>query len=331
MKNGKSVTKTVCTVISSVIVITLVVLSVVLSGRSFTELQRSTLYVLLIICGCSIAYCFTVGEITQNFSQMDKLWSILPVAYVWVIAAKGGMNIRLLIYALIVTAWDIRLTVNFARKGAYKLKFWEGVEDYRWSIVHKMKIFKPKLAWVAFNLFFISVYQNLLVLAICLPALACMGSAEPLGAWDICAAVFAVLFLALETVSDEYQWKFHQKKKRLLAENGSLDKLPLPYSLGFDTLGPWSRMRHPNYLGEQGIWLSLYFFAAGAGVTQYAVFHWSMVGPLLLILLFMGSSALGESISSKKYPAYESYINSVYKYLPIRKFRYEKQRSAENE
>ena len=79
-------------------------------------------------------------------------------------------------------------------------------------------------------------------------------------------------------------------------------------------------MRHPNYLGEQGIWLSLYLMAIGADAAQCGVFHWTIAGPLLLVLLFIGSSSLGESISSGKYPRYQDYIAQVYKYLPIRKF-----------
>jgi len=43
-------------------------------------------------------------------------------------------------------------------------------------------------------------------------------------------------------------------------------------------------------------------------------------GPLLLILLFMGSSELGEAISAGKYPAYADYQRQVRKYLPLRKF-----------
>ncbi len=309
--------RTVGTVVSAVVVIALLVLGFVFGGFALTGTQSETLKILLIVCGCSVAFCFIVGELAQNFSQMDKLWSILPIAYVWIVAALSGMKLRLVVYALIVTAWGIRLTVNFARKGAYRLKFWTGEEDYRWSIVRSRPIFRHKLAWTLFDLFFISLYQNLLVLGICLPSLAAMESTAPFGAWDIAATVLAVLFLALETVADEYQWRFHQTKKKLLSEGKAL---PKPYDLGFNTSGPWSRMRHPNYLGEQGIWLSLYLFAIGAGVASRGVFHWSAAGPLLLILLFMGSSALGESISSKKYPRYKDYIEQVRKYIPVRKF-----------
>ena len=309
--------RTVGTVVSAVVVLALLVLGFVFGGFALTETQSEALKILLIVCGCSVAFCFVVGELAQNFSQMDKLWSILPIAYAWIVAGKGGMKLRLVVYALIVTVWGVRLTINFARKGAYRLKFWTGEEDYRWSIVRSNPIFRHKLAWTLFDLFFISLYQNLLVLGICLPSLAAMESTAPFGAWDIAATVLAVLFLALETVADEYQWRFHQTKKKPLSEGKAL---PKPYDLGFNTTGPWSRMRHPNYLGEQGIWLSLYLFAIGAGAASRGVFHWSAAGPLLLILLFMGSSALGESISSKKYPRYKDYIEQVRKYIPIRKF-----------
>ena len=309
--------RTVGTVVSAVVVLALLVLGFVFGGFALTGTQSETLKILLIVCGCSVAFCFIVGELAQNFSQMDKLWSILPIAYAWIVAGKGGMKPRLVVYALIVTVWGVRLTINFARKGAYRLKFWTGEEDYRWSIVRSNPIFRHKLAWTLFDLFFISLYQNLLVLGICLPSLAAMESTAPFGGWDVAATVLAVLFLALETVADEYQWRFHQTKKKLLSEGKAL---PKPYDLGFNTTGPWSRMRHPNYLGEQGIWLSLYLFAIGAGAASRGVFHWSAAGPLLLILLFMGSSALGESISSKKYPRYKDYIEQVRKYIPIRKF-----------
>ena len=101
----------------------------------------------------------------------------------------------------------------------------------------------------------------------------------------------------------------------------SLAELPSPYNLGFNTLGPWAYMRHPNYLGEQGIWVSLYVFVIGAGLANYGIFHWSAIGALVLVLLFMGSSMLGESISAGKYPKYNEYREQVFKYIPIRKYR----------
>ena len=48
-------------------------------------------------------------------------------------------------------------------------------------------------------------------------------------------------------------------------------------------------------------------FVIGAGVVSYGIFNWTIVGPMVLVLLFMGSSTLAESISAKKYPEYKEY------------------------
>lgn len=311
----------IVTALTILIILTLSVLSIIFSGFNFSDLQKEILLILVIICGSSILYCFVVGEIARNNSQMDKLWSILPIAYVWVIAIKGGMDIRLIVYAIIVTIWGIRLTINFARKGAYSIKFWTGEEDYRWSILRQRKPFNNKFVWALFDLFFISFYQNVLVLAITLPALACVGSTVPFGVFDFLASGLSLSFLVLELIADEQQWKFQQTKKQMLREGKTLEELPAPYYLGFNTVGLWSVFRHPNYLGEQGIWMSLYLFAIGAGATTYGIFHVTIIGPLFLIMLFQGSSTLGEAISSKKYPKYKDYQEQVFKYLPLRKFK----------
>ena len=70
-----------------IIIITLIlsVLGFVLGGFDLSELQLDTLKILIIVCVISIAYCFIVGEISGNNSQMDKLWSILPIVYAWII------------------------------------------------------------------------------------------------------------------------------------------------------------------------------------------------------------------------------------------------------
>ena len=115
----------------SLVAIAISVLGFVFCPPIFSSLQIETLIILSIICSVSVLYCFVVGEISGNNSQMDKLWSILPEVYLWVIAIRSGLNPRVLMMAIIATLWGIRLTFNFGRKGAYRLKFWEGEEDYR--------------------------------------------------------------------------------------------------------------------------------------------------------------------------------------------------------
>ena len=286
-------------------------------GPALDAEQLSVLRTLLIIMGCSALFCFVVGELTGNNSQMDKLWSILPIIYTWVIAVRGGMAPRLVLMAVLATLWGCRLTFNFARKGAYRLKFWEGEEDYRWAVLRAKKEFQPRWKWTLFDLFFISTYQNALVLMTTFPALVAMRSDAPLGWFDIVAGALMAGFIAWETVADEQQWKFQTRKWAMLKEGRKLDELPAPYNNGFNTTGLWSVSRHPNYFAEQGTWVAFYLFSVAAGT---GIFNWSAVGALLLIVLFLGSSAFAEEISGGKYPEYARYCREVSRFFPGKRY-----------
>ena len=307
------------------LIATLLVLSVVVCpflylrvGPALDAAQLDTLKTLGMIAGCSALYCFVVGELTGNNSQMDKLWSLLPIAYTWIIAIDGGFKTRLVVMAVLATLWGARLTMNFARKGAYKLKFWEGEEDYRWSVVRNGAPFKGnRLGWMLFDLFFISIYQNALVLMTTFPALVSMRSDAPFGWMDGIAAVLMLGFIVWETVADEQQWAFQTRKWAMIKEGRKLEELPAPYDKGFNTTGLWGRSRHPNYFAEQAIWFCFYLFSIGAGT---GVVNWSIIGALLLIVLFQGSSSLAEEISGGKYPQYEEYCRRVPRFFPGKKY-----------
>lgn len=282
-------------------------------GPALDDLQLQVLRTLGIIAGCSALYCFVAGELTHNNSQMDKLWSILPEVYVWIIAIKGGLTPRLVVMAVLATLWGARLTYNFARKGAYSIRFWSGKEDYRWITLRARKEFQPHWKWVIFNFLFISIYQNVLILMTTFPALVAMRSTKGFGPVDCVAAVLMLGFIIYETVADEQQWKFQSRKWEMIDAGARLEDLPAPYNKGFNTSGLWSRSRHPNYFAEQGTWVSFYIFSIGAGI---GIFNWSIIGALLLIVLFLGSSSLGEELSSGKYPEYRSYVRELPRFFP---------------
>ena len=287
-------------------------------GPALNALQIETLKTIGIVAGCSALLCFTLGEITRNNSQVDKIWSLLPIVYCWIIAAKGGMHPRLVVMAVLATLWGLRLTYNFARKGAYKLRFWEGEEDYRWEKVRALPFLQNRGVWMAFDLFFISGYQNALILMLTFPALVSMGSNAPFGVMDAVAAVLMFGFILYETIADEQQWAFQTKKWSMIKSGKKLEELPAPYNKGFNTIGLWSVSRHPNYMAEQAIWVSLYLFSIGAGV---GIINWSMIGALLLIVLFTASTNLVEGISSDKYPEYTNYCKKVNKFFPGRAYK----------
>ncbi len=275
-------------------------------------LERKALKTLLIIAGSVAFYCFTVSELSRNYSQVDKLWSLVPMVYVWVIASYGDFSSRLVIMSLLVSIWAVRLTTNFALKGAYHWKFWEGEEDYRWKILREKPEFSTRWKWTLFNLFFISGYQNALILLFCLPALVALQyNAVPLGTMDYIAAGCMFMFILFEAVADLQQWNFQSMKHKKIRSG---EPLTGDYKKGFLDKGLWACSRHPNYFAEQAIWICFYFFSIAAS-GQW--FNWSITGSLLLILLFQGSASFSEEISANKYPEYANYQRTVSRFIPF--------------
>lgn len=255
--------------------------------------------------------CFVVSEITGNCSQVDKLWSVVPVVYVWTVALASDYSPRLVLMAVLATLWAARLTYNFWRRGGYDWLPWRGEEDYRWSVLRQNPLLKGRLRWGLFNLFFISLYQNSLILLFTLPTLvAWQGSERPLGIFDGVVAGLFLTFLLYETIADQQQYNYQTEKYRRIAAGEPLDG---EYAAGFCRTGLWSVVRHPNYASEQAIWLCFYLFSVAATGRWL---NWSLAGAILLMLLFLGSSDFSEKISAGKYPAYAEYQRKVPRFLP---------------
>ncbi len=213
--------------------------------------------------------------------------------------------------AVLTTLWGLRLTYNFWRRGGYDWLPWRGEEDYRWSVLRQNPLLGGRLRWGFFNLFFISLYQNALILLFTLPALAAwQGDAKPLNIMDFIAAGLLVFFLVIETIADQQQYDFQQEKYRRKAAGETLHG---EYAQGFRSSGLWGRVRHPNYAAEQAIWLSFYLFSVAATGRWL---NWSLAGSILLMLLFLGSSDFSEKISAGKYPGYADYQRRVPRFLP---------------
>lgn len=255
--------------------------------------------------------CFTVSELTRNYSQVDKLWSIVPVVYSVYFAWAGGWDHRMTLMALLAAAWGMRLTYNFARRGGYTWPLWQGEEDYRWSVLRQAPLLYGRLRWGVFNLFFISLYQNTLIWLIALPSVvAFAGRDKPLSFFDVALALLFLALLAIETIADQQQYNFQTEKYRRMAAGEPLDG---DYAQGFLSSGLWAWARHPNYAAEQAIWVTYYLFSVAATGRWL---NWSLTGAILLILLFLGSSDFSEKISAAKYPAYRDYQKRTPRFLP---------------
>jgi steroid 5-alpha reductase family enzyme len=274
---------------------------------------------MLYILSGVIAYCFIIGELAKNNSQVDKLWSIVPIYYVWQMTALGLWDPRMILMSILVSLWGIRLTYNFARRGAYSWKFWSGEEDYRWEVLRKRKGFNNPIIWMLFNLFFICTYQLTLIFLFTLPILVCLNTNidHNLNWIDGVLALLMISCIYIEFIADNQQYAFQQEKHRRIANNEELGD----YKKGFISTGLWAIVRHPNYAMEQAIWLIFYLFSVH--ITGSWI-NWSIAGCVLLIILFKGSSDFSEEITEGKYPEYKAYKERTPRFIPFMKLNKDK-------
>jgi len=242
-----------------------------------------------------------VSLITGNYSQVDRLWSILPPIYaIGFAAATRFSDLRLDAIAVLVALWGARLTYNFARKGGYTA----GHEDYRWPVLRAR--FGP-WKFQIFNATFIAPFQNLLLMLITLPAWAALRAGTRFGVLDVAATILFLLLLVGETVADQQQWRFHEDKHARLARGEAIAE-------PFLTRGLFRYSRHPNFFCEIAMWWCIYAFSVAAGA---GVFNMTLVGPILLTLLFQGSTTMTERLSLEKYPSYAAYQRTTSRLVPL--------------
>jgi steroid 5-alpha reductase family enzyme len=255
----------------------------------------SPLIAVVIVAGVACLFSWIASLLTRDNSWVDRLWSIVPVVYVWIVAGVAGFSdLRLTVMAVLVTAWGVRLTFNFARKGGYS-----GEEDYRWAVLRgRMNSWQFGL----FNLFFIVLYQNAILVLITLPSITAFENRQtPFGLLD---AVLVALFIALlvgETVADQQQWNFYAARSAGTA------------TTRFNTTGLWRLSRHPNFFFEQAQWWVIFLFGA---VAAGSVFQWTVLGAFLLSTLFIGSTIFTEQITRSKYPEYAEYQSATSAVIP---------------
>ena len=298
-----------------------------------TITELNPFHITFLLCHAVALLTFTVSSITGNFSQVDKLWSILPCVYAWICV----VDTRTALMAGLTTLWSIRLTYNFYRRGGYTFpKVWLGEEDYRWSCIRNGSLggvwvlLTRKWMLVLFNIVFISLIQNWLLLWIASPSLVawliamrvrhCPDDADytlylqnysSLNRMDGIATILFMTALVIETIADNQQYTFQTNKRRqqMQSSQQTLTKHPR-----FNTQGLFTIVRKPNYAAEQLLWFSYYLFTLS--VTNSYIWNWSGGGFLALMLLFQGSGWLTERITLGKYPEYAEYQKNVPLYMP---------------
>ncbi|KAG4066694.1 hypothetical protein HA402_007330 [Bradysia odoriphaga] len=255
--------------------------------------QTDTLVYALVVGLLFAVVSWILSLITGLHTWVDKWWSILPVIValhfsthdcLYQSSVDHPFNGRLWLVTLLICLWGARLTYNFNRKGGYS----NGFVDYRWTY---LQIRVPSKAFFfIFNIVFICLYQNVLLVLLAVPLYVIEQAAHikpvPLNWIDAAATVGFIGCLVVETVADNQQWAFYERRRKAIESKKNVTG---DLKRGFLSHGLFRYSRHPNFFGEMGIWWFVYLYSVAA--TYPVHIQWinpTITGTIVLTLLFQG-------------------------------------------
>lgn len=252
----------------------------VLAGAWAASAGASALVTAAVADVAATVAIFAASLIFRNASFYDAYWSVVPpVLFAFWVWAGSGWDLRTALAMLVVLAWAVRLTANWARG-------WEGLDHEDWRYLDLRE--KSGAAYPLVNFLGIHFFPTVMVFLGCLPLWALTRSYEPANWLDGLAFIVGLGSVYLSWVADEALRRFRAQRadaSKLLAD------------------GIWARCRHPNYLGEIGFWFALAGFglAAGAGI-------WVTVGAFAMLgmFVFITIPMIDNRMLARK-PAYADY------------------------
>jgi len=227
-----------------------------------------------------------------NSSFYDPYWTVIPplMMLVWMATGDSSSVTREFVVLALILYWATRLTTHWAY-------YWPGLqhEDWRYPMLRE----RAKGSAALTDLLGIHVFPTVQVFLGMLPVYAVTHLAtQPLGWLDLVAAAVTFGAITLQMASDFELHAFAEK-----SEPGDI----------LDT-GLWSLSRHPNYLGEIGLWVGLALF----GIAAFpAGIWWCSVGAIAMILMFrFASIPMMEKRSLARRPAYGETMKRIPMLLP---------------
>ncbi|WP_370246563.1 DUF1295 domain-containing protein [Nocardioides sp.] len=232
-----------------------------------------------------------------NSSCSDAYWSVAPPLLLlawWLEAPADADDGRIALVGLLVLAWAVRLTLNWARSfpGMHH-------EDWRYPILRE-RAGGRRAAEIGIDLAAIHVIPTLQVFLGLVPVYLLTRSDRPLGVLDVVALVIGVAAVTLETVADA-------QLRAFVADHRPGEVMDR---------GVWGWSRHPNYVGELGFWVALAVAGLAAEPSLWPGLL-SLVGVVAMLAMFLGASIpMMEERSLARRPEYAAVIARVPRFLP---------------
>ncbi|GAA0943829.1 hypothetical protein Vau01_060720 [Virgisporangium aurantiacum] len=239
---------------------------------------------------------FAASMAVANSSLYDPYWSVAPpvIAVGWVLWNDHGLSRRQAVVLVLILAWAVRLTANWARG-------WRGLSHEDWRYVQMRDQLPHRVPWWLVSLTGIQLMPTLVVFVGMLAVFpAVTETGRRFGVLDAVAAAVTAAAIAVEATAD-------RQLHRFAADPANRGRV-------IDS-GLWRRSRHPNYLGEIGFWWGMWLFGLAAAPGWW----WTVIGPLGMVLLFtVVSVPMMDRRSLQRRPDYAEYMRRVPAIFPLR-------------
>lgn len=232
--------------------------------------------------------CFIGALVFKNASAYDAYWSVIPFYFIlaWTYIFWDLLDFNFLLIAIAVSLWSWRLTINWIRS-------WPGMdhEDYRYLDLKA----KSGKAYPLVNFLGIHMFPTFMVFGCMLPLFWYFKVENKDGSIFLIGFLISILGTFLEWKADNELFRFKKQ-----AIKGQI----------LDT-GIWSKVRHPNYLGEMTFWGGVALMGLAFTAPWYAYLGW-----MALVLMFVFITIPMKEARLAQKPGFDAYQKKVAKIIP---------------
>lgn len=228
-----------------------------------------------------VVYIFTL--LFKNTSIYDPYWSVAPLVFaLYIFLEYKNYTAINIVYLITLFIWGIRLTVNW---GIVCTGF--DYEDWRYRH-YRETLSKPLFHLV--NFVGLQMVPTLVVFFALSPIFVLFQ--QPNNYLAIIGIIIIIAGILLEIFADHQMHVFLKETKEKVTCRKGL----------------WNYSRHPNYLGENLIWIGTYL----SMILIISKYWYTIVGLILMICLFLFISIpLAEKRQLKRRTDYIDYRNTT--------------------
>ncbi len=245
---------------------------------------------LLIADISSTILIFIFSCIFKNASCYDAYWSVAPIVIISFYLISKPFNIVRLLLSIAIIGWGIRLTINWAY--TFDNLLWM---DWRY------KMLKEKTKWLypLVNFLGIHLFPTLVVYTCILPAVFCFEYETSFNILVLLFFLLSMFSFQFQAVADIQMHRFRKTGSNTFIRNGL-----------------WKYSRHPNYLGEIMMWISIGLLSISALNGYYFLIIGSFINTLMFVFI---SIPMAEEHQRSRKEGFDEYKKETRMLLPIYK------------